>query len=108
MRFTWLTDIHPYFLEERDRLAFYQRVSNDAHDAVLIGEGIGEANTVRLPQGDTGLSSAQHFFVLENRNYYGGSISQVREAIGKRTRGSRRLRDLPDIGAVLLQTARLK
>jgi len=97
----WLTDLHLEFVEPAGITEFFQRVADSPSDVVLISGDIAMAASfdaylrrleaaVRRPI----------YFVLGSHDFYGGHIAQVRGRASELSRGSPRLRWLPDAGVV--------
>ncbi len=48
MKLLWLTDIHLNFLDETQRLFFYQDIVKRPHDGLLISGDIAEASSIAV------------------------------------------------------------
>ncbi|UCF98273.1 MAG: metallophosphoesterase [Spirochaetaceae bacterium] len=82
MRAIWLTDIHLEFLDEQALQVFMQRLGEQNGDAVLISGDIAQAQTVcdylaRMAD----FLEKPIYFVLGNHDFYGSSISAVRDTV---------------------------
>jgi predicted phosphohydrolase len=93
MRLAWMTDIHLDWLEpaQVDRLC--DEVRQEEPESVLIGGDISlaariESDLLHLER----MIPCPIYFVLGNHDYYGGSISDVHDAVEALCRRSARLR----------------
>ena len=79
-RVVWLTDIHVNFLTRQQVVDLMEMVERTQPAAVLIGGDIGEADTVERTLEMLALTwKCPVYFVLGNHDFYGGSISRVRQ-----------------------------
>jgi predicted phosphodiesterase len=89
LRVGWLTDLHLNFVSHLNRVDFYSGVVHQKLDALLLGGDIGEADSA--PQFLDEMSQAVRipmYFVLGNHDFYGGSITAVREIVSRQTAAS--------------------
>lgn len=103
MRLAWLTDIHLDFLEVPQVQAFTRLVAGERPDAVLLTGDITIAEL--LEEHLLGLAESWQvpiYFVLGNHDFYGSSISAVRESARALRERSAMLRWLPSEGVVAL------
>jgi predicted MPP superfamily phosphohydrolase len=103
MKLAWSTDIHLDFLNHMQQKDFAERLANSGADAFLIGGDISKASSIE--QHLCGLESRLSrpiFFVLGNHDFYGGSITTVRDAMQKISSSSGWLKWLPAVGVVPL------
>src|SRR3989338_6485029 len=87
MKLTWLTDIHINFLDEDERLQFYQKIVRKKCDGVLISGDIAEGNSVAdllTEMADT--IQKPIYFVLGNHDYYFSSVAKVIKDVTKLTK----------------------
>jgi len=103
MRVVWLTDIHLNFIDHDRIEAFCRDICAARPDAILISGDIGEAANVDgyLQRLEASLP-APIYFVLGNHDYYGSSLTAVREKIVAISRQSSCLYWLPSAGVVEL------
>lgn len=103
MQIAWATDIHLDFLNREDRFSFYDSISDHRPNALLVGGDIATASTLIpfLQEMEIRLS-LPIYFVLGNHDFYGSSISRIREAVKRLSRDSDRLFWLPGSGIVEL------
>jgi len=81
MKLAWLTDIHLNFLDNSQRMAFYQSLPHDK-DAIVISGDIAEANSVAVILEEMADYIKQPiYFVLGNHDYYGNRVAAVRKFI---------------------------
>lgn len=103
-RLAWLTDLHLDFIDSDEEVAaFCERVVATDADAVLISGDIATAAAI-----ESSLRLLENclrrpvYFVLGNHDFYGGSISGVRQGVAELCRQSRWLRWLPEAGMIEL------
>ncbi len=103
MKLAWVTDIHLNFIDPIRADAFCRKIAQTHAEAVLLGGDIGESHDLlswlrfmeeRLNQ--------PIYFVLGNHDYYGATISEVRDNVLNLTRSSKWLRWLNAEGAIRL------
>ena len=101
MRAAWVTDPHLNFLDEDGLQAFLQSLRDSKAEVLLLGGDVGEAHDVLdfLRLLDRAFAGSIHF-VLGNHDFYGGSISSVREAVSQLVRESRTLTWLNEVECV--------
>jgi predicted phosphohydrolase len=96
-----VTDPHLNFVDEGRLLAFLQSLRDSGADVLLLGGDIGEAHSVvdflRLMDG---AFTGSIYFVLGNHDFYGSSISSVREAISRLASESQTLTWLSEVESV--------
>ena len=103
MQIAWTTDIHLDFLNREGRFSFYDFISDRRPDALLVGGDIATASTlITLLQEMESRLSLPIYFVLGNHDFYGSSISRVRDAVKRLSHDSDRLFWLPACGMVEL------
>lgn len=102
-RIGWLTDLHLNFVPHARRIEFYHQIRSEHLDVILVGGDTGEADSIRslLSELEEHLRMPI-YFVLGNHDFYGGSISTVREQVAEQARRSRYLEWLPLAGSVAL------
>lgn len=102
-RFTWATDIHLDFVEKKEMNLFVQSIKAQRADALFLTGDIANAKDIKtkLPelQQQIGIDI---FYVLGNHDYYGGSISGVRQWAAEMTDGHPHLHWMPECGVVVL------
>ncbi|MCX7125438.1 MAG: metallophosphoesterase [Gammaproteobacteria bacterium] len=87
MKLTWLTDIHINFLDENERLQFYQKIIRKKCDGVLISGDIAEGNSVvDLLTEMTDTIQKPIYFVLGNHDYYFSSVASITKDLTKLTK----------------------
>lgn len=103
MRVVWLTDIHLNFIDHDRIEAFCRDICAARPDAILISGDIGEAANVDgyLQRLEASLP-VPIYFVLGNHDYYGSSLTVVREKIVAISRQSNHLYWLPSADVVEL------
>jgi len=75
----WLTDVHLNFLDEEERLLFYQSIRDTKADAVLLTGDIAEAPSLeKLLTELEKNTELPIYFVLGNHDYYRGDVKGVR------------------------------
>jgi predicted phosphohydrolase len=90
LRLGWLTDAHLNFVHPRKRSEFYAQLREENLDALLLGGDIGEADSVTAFLSEIAdRLRIPIYFVLGNHDFYGGSITAVREAIAREAAASR-------------------
>lgn len=99
MKLAWLTDIHLNFLDTEQRKKFYNTISAQSFDAVLLSGDIAEAPTIEALLLEM-VESIQRplYFVLGNHDYYKGQIDDVKTAMRRVTRENTLLHYLPTTG----------
>jgi Icc-related predicted phosphoesterase len=103
MRLGWVTDLHLNFVSSLTRSEFYAQLREHRLDALVLGGDIGEANSVtRFLAEMSNELGMPIYFVLGNHDFYGGSISAVREAVAREAASSRWLHWLPASGVIPL------
>ena len=82
MRVTWVTDPHLDFVPKEERDDFVALVAAEQPDALFLTGDIGRAKIILdcLGRFEKGLQCPT-YFVLGNHDYYGSSISEVREKV---------------------------
>lgn len=89
MKTIWLTDIHLEFLNDSGFSLFIQELGDKNADAVLISGDIAQAPTVEGYLSKMAQTLAiPIYFVLGNHDFYHGSISGVRAAVTRLSKGS--------------------
>src|SRR5713101_6403878 len=104
MRLVWLSDLHLDFVKsDADIVALCDGVTGTGADIVLLGGDTGTAATLEryLLLLERTLQRPI-YFVLGNHDFYGSSISAVRELARDLCRRSTRLHWLPEQGLVEL------
>lgn len=99
MKLAWLTDIHLNFIDDIERLKFYQEIINTNGDGVLISGDIAEADCLE----DLLIEMAEKismpiYFVLGNHDYYRSQVNEVRQTIAALTKEHDKLFWLPASG----------
>ena len=83
MKVGWLSDIHLNFLNKVELTQFFQRLVPNMVDVWLLSGDIGEAESiVSHLRGFESAMQTRIFFVLGNHDFYRGSISSVKNAVG--------------------------
>src|SRR3990167_9124768 len=78
MKLAWLTDIHINFLDQDERIQFYQKIIRKKCDAVLISGDIAEGNSVvDLLMEMADVIQKPIYFVLGNHDYYFSSVANI-------------------------------
>jgi Icc protein len=99
MRAVWVTDIHLDFLPEVEVGDFLQTIAAEDPNVVLLGGDISTATSIeRHLSKMESLIDAPICFVLGNHDFYHGSITAVRDAVGLLTEKSSRLHWLNTTG----------
>ncbi len=103
MRIAWATDIHLDFLSDPQVLAFAATLTASAPDLVVLSGDLSHAGQLEhhlrlLNQG----IACPIYFVLGNHDYYGSSITAVRQVVAELGARKPRLRWLPASGVVHL------
>ncbi|MGB0383804.1 MAG: metallophosphoesterase family protein [Ardenticatenaceae bacterium] len=103
LKIAWFTDIHLEFLNSNQRTSFCKEMAETKPDVVLIGGDISTA-----PKFTTHLLMVEEqlecpiYFVLGNHDFYGGSITKMRQTAKKISDSSRQLHWLTNSGIVKL------
>jgi predicted phosphohydrolase len=101
VRLAWATDIHLDHADPDRIMAFFQALNECSCDRVLLGGDLTNARSLAVDLATMSeVVTAPIHFVLGNHDYYGGSISRVREVA--RGLGSSGLHWLPAEGCVEL------
>lgn len=104
MKLLWLTDIHLNFLDETQRLFFYQDIVKIKNDGLIISGDIAEASSVAMIMQEMSKQiNKPVYFVLGNHDYYGGDINQVRAQMRKLMQTEPLLHWLPGCGVMYLE-----
>ena len=82
MKLLWATDIHLDSTSNEARMQFVERINQSDVDAILITGDIATGTTI-VDELDWlgGVLHAPCYFVLGNHDYYGASISRVRQEV---------------------------
>ena len=103
MKAIWLTDIHLNFLNQEDIGKFLSNLRSLKPDGIFLTGDIGEAhNALTYLEMLADSISCPIYFVLGNHDFYGSSISDVREFTGKYCQNHTHLNWLPQEGIVEL------
>lgn len=103
MRFAWVTDIHLNFLDFQDREDFYQAMSVDKNDGILLTGDIAEATLLKqLLLEMSEIVKKPIYFILGNHDYYKSDVVRVRQEITALTSANQFLFWLPASGPQLL------
>lgn len=103
MKLAWLTDIHLNFLDEDERIKFYQKIIRKTPDAIIISGDIAEGHSIcdlLLEMLDT--LKRPVYFVLGNHDYYGSSIDEVIRNISNLIKNNNQLCWLKTTGVLAL------
>lgn len=106
MRAAWATDIHLEFATEEQVEGFIEALAATGADCVLLGGDIDHAGRTAetLARIAEAVGRPVHF-VLGNHDFYGRSIEETRQAVGRRCLGSPHLSWLNVAGVVALTEA---
>ena len=100
MKFAWLTDIHLNFLDEKQRVNFYQEIVSTNSDAILITGDIAEAPTIApIMKEMSNAIQKPIYFVLGNHDYYHATVNSVRTEMVRLTKTNSLLYWLPAWGS---------
>jgi predicted MPP superfamily phosphohydrolase len=103
MKLAWLTDIHLNFLDEDERIKFYQKIIRKKTDAVIISGDIAEGSSVcDLLIEMVNVLKRPIYFVLGNHDYYCSSVNEVTKDIEKLTKNNNQLYWLKTSGILAL------
>lgn len=90
MKLAWATDIHLDFLSADQMDRFFEEIASTGADGVLVGGDIGQAASVHNLLGRMARRVGRPiWYVLGNHDFYGGSITRVREEAVELSRGGR-------------------
>lgn len=104
MKLLWLTDIHLNFLDETQRLFFYQEIRKTKNDGLIISGDIAEASSIGMILQEISMQiNNPIYFVLGNHDYYGGNVNQVRQQMRKLMQAKPLLHWLPGCGVTYLE-----
>jgi predicted MPP superfamily phosphohydrolase len=104
VKLAWATDIHLNFVSDEDVRSFRREIARQSPKALLLTGDIAEADSLEkyllLLGGTLGVPV---YFVLGNHDFYGGRISNVRDAMRQLTRKDpARFGWMPAAGAIAL------
>jgi predicted phosphohydrolase len=100
-KLVWATDIHLNFVSDAEAVRYCERIGQSGADAVLLGGDVGEADSLAEYLELLAATIARPiYYVLGNHDYYGSSVSAVREQV-QRLKAAH-LRWLPAAGIVRL------
>jgi predicted MPP superfamily phosphohydrolase len=89
MRVGWLTDVHLNFVPVQQRQDFYRRLRAESLDLLLLGGDIGEADSISPLLAEVERALAMPiYFVLGNHDFYGKSITRVRDLVERQAASS--------------------
>jgi len=103
MKIAWLTDIHLEWLNQKSRRTFFETISEERPECILVGGDI--CNPEELEPWLLKLQKkvpVPIYFVLGNHDYYGTSIYKVRELARSITKTHNEIWWLPSAGVVPL------